>query len=203
MAVKNHNFRFNEEKEAERKAWQILHSEEVKEDFRSQNEFVIAAINDYYARHLALKRDPYLESREKEDAFVKGIVEAVEQKVLDNLPGLAGMYMMQQQSLLSVLGLQGMVPVQQQAPMPQMVAGMQMSGQVSAAVQESKQGQETMVGGDGCEKRDYTEEDPALSRTDGETLICPDCGTRQALESIGVSQEEQEKILETIHRAMA
>ena len=44
---------------------------------------------------------------------------------------------------------------------------------------------------------------PALSRTDSETLICPDCGTRQALESIGVSQEEQEKILETIHRAMA
>ena len=159
MAVKNHNFRFNEEKEAERKAWKILHSEEVKEDFRSQNEFVIVAINDYYARHLALKRDPYLESREKEDAFVKGIVEAVEQKVLDNLPGLAGMYMMQQQSLLSVLGLQGMVPVQQQAPMPQMVAGMQMSGQVSAAVQESKQGKEAMVGGDGCEKRDYTEED--------------------------------------------
>lgn len=127
MAVKNHNFRFNEEKEAERKAWQILHSEEVKEDFRSQNEFVIAAINDYYARHLALKEDPYLESREKEDAFVKGIIEAVEQKVLDNLPGLAGMYMMQQQSLLSVLGLQGMVPVQQQVSMPQMVAGMQMS----------------------------------------------------------------------------
>ena len=159
MAVKNHNFRFNEEKEAERKAWKIFHSEEVKEDFRSQSEFVIAAINDYYARHLALKRVPYLESREKEDAFVKGIVEAVEQKVLDNLPGLASMYMMQQQSLLSVLGLQGMVPVQQQASMPQMVAGMQMSGQVSAAVQESKQGQEAMVGGDGCEKRDYTEED--------------------------------------------
>lgn len=159
MAVRNHNFRFNEEKEAERQAWEILHSKEVKEDFRSQNEFVIAAINDYYARHLALKRDPYLESREKEDAFVKGIVEAVEQKVLDNLPGLAGMYMMQQQSLLSVLGLQGMVHVQQQVPMPQMVAGMQMSGQVSAAVQESKQGQETMVGGDGCKKRDYTEED--------------------------------------------
>ena len=55
--------------------------------------------------HLALKRDPFLESREKEDAFVKGIVEAVEQKVLDNLPGLAGMFMMQQQSLLSVVGV--------------------------------------------------------------------------------------------------
>ena len=44
---------------------------------------------------------------------------------------------------------------------------------------------------------------PVLSRTDSETLICPDCGTRQALESIGVSEEEQEKILETIHRVMA
>lgn len=41
---------------------------------------------------------------------------------------------------------------------------------------------------------------PALSRTDNETLICPDCGTRQALQSIGVDAEEQEKIIETIHR---
>lgn len=41
---------------------------------------------------------------------------------------------------------------------------------------------------------------PALSRTDNETLICPDCGTRQALESIGVSAEEREKILSIIHQ---
>ncbi|MCM1497151.1 MAG: hypothetical protein NC124_01665 [Clostridium sp.] len=43
---------------------------------------------------------------------------------------------------------------------------------------------------------------PALSRADGKTLICPDCGTREALESIGVKPEEQEQILETIHRSM-
>lgn len=42
---------------------------------------------------------------------------------------------------------------------------------------------------------------PALSRTDNKTLICPDCGTRQALESIGVSAEEQEKIIDIIHGA--
>lgn len=40
---------------------------------------------------------------------------------------------------------------------------------------------------------------PALSRTDNETLICPDCGTRQALESIGVGAEESERILKIIH----
>ena len=43
-------------------------------------------------------------------------------------------------------------------------------------------------------------ERPALSRTDNETLICPDCGTRQALQSIGVDPEEQERIIETIHQ---
>ena len=47
MAIKNHNFRFNEEKEAERKAWQILHSEEVKEDFRSQESSEQIEIPEY------------------------------------------------------------------------------------------------------------------------------------------------------------
>lgn len=41
---------------------------------------------------------------------------------------------------------------------------------------------------------------PALSRLDGETLICQDCGIREALESIDVPKDEQEKILESIHR---
>lgn len=49
-----------------------------------------------------------------------------------------------------------------------------------------------------CEKF-YTGH-PATSRADGETPICPDCGTREALESIGVTAEEQDLILETIHR---
>ena len=43
-------------------------------------------------------------------------------------------------------------------------------------------------------------EPPALSRTDNETLICPDCGVRQALDSIGISAEEQEKIISIIHQ---
>lgn len=43
---------------------------------------------------------------------------------------------------------------------------------------------------------------PALSRADGRTLICPDCGTREALASMGVSREEQEEIIETIHRSI-
>ena len=45
--------------------------------------------------------------------------------------------------------------------------------------------------------RTYTER-PALSRYDN-TLICPDCGTREALDSMGISIEEQDKILGIIH----
>ena len=44
-------------------------------------------------------------------------------------------------------------------------------------------------------------EPPALSRTDNTTLICPECGTRQALADIGVDEEEQEKILAIIDRS--
>ena len=43
----------------------------------------------------------------------------------------------------------------------------------------------------------------ALSRVDNETLICSDCGIREALEALGISPEEQEKIISIIHRNIA
>lgn len=42
---------------------------------------------------------------------------------------------------------------------------------------------------------------PALSRIDNKTLICADCSTRQALDSINVGLAEQEEILAIIHRS--
>ena len=42
---------------------------------------------------------------------------------------------------------------------------------------------------------------PAISRVDNETPICPLCGTKEALESIGISKEEQDKIVSIIHRS--
>ena len=49
--------------------------------------------------------------------------------------------------------------------------------------------------------RTYTEV-PALSRKDNTTQICPDCGTRESLEAIGISPKEQEKVLEIIHKKL-
>ncbi|MEH2942607.1 hypothetical protein VSQ32_06975 [Lachnospiraceae bacterium KK002] len=97
MKSKNHNIRFNMEKGDECRAWELLHSPQVRQMFKSQNRFVIEAVNDYYDRCVAMKNDPYLETREKEDAFAERIVEVVEKKVMSNLPALFGMYMAQMQ----------------------------------------------------------------------------------------------------------
>ena len=45
---------------------------------------------------------------------------------------------------------------------------------------------------------EYTDE-PAISRVDNETLICPDCGVRESLESIGgIPQKDIEHIVQTV-----
>lgn len=41
---------------------------------------------------------------------------------------------------------------------------------------------------------------PALSRKDNETLICPLCGTREALEAMGLPQEEIDQITDMVER---
>lgn len=108
MKNKNHNIRFNMEKEDECRAWELLHSKEIRQMSKSQNKFVIEAVNDYYDRRVKAAHDPYLETREKEDAFAGRIcgkllrrlsaVVIVEKKVVSNLPALFGMYMAQMQA---------------------------------------------------------------------------------------------------------
>lgn len=44
-------------------------------------------------------------------------------------------------------------------------------------------------------------EPPAISRKDNKTEICPDCGTLEALEALGASDELKMDVLNTIHEA--
>lgn len=39
---------------------------------------------------------------------------------------------------------------------------------------------------------------PAISRDDNETPICPECGSREALKALGLSDEEIDKIISNI-----
>lgn len=40
---------------------------------------------------------------------------------------------------------------------------------------------------------------PALSRDDNATLICPECGTRESLNAIGMDEGEIEKIVTALY----
>lgn len=59
-----------------------------------------------------------------------------------------------------------------------------------------------VIGARNCPKcgREYKAV-PAVSRGDNRTLICPDCGIREALASLGIEETEQEQILGFIHQS--
>ena len=70
------NIRFNLEKESDRTAWDYLQQRD-KREHRSYSRAVIAAVNDYFERQGRLASDPYLETREKEDAFLLRVLETI------------------------------------------------------------------------------------------------------------------------------
>ena len=76
MSIVSTNIRFNLEKEADRTAWDHLQRRD-KREHRSYSKTVIAAVNDYFDRRERLEADPYLETREKEDAFLLRVLETI------------------------------------------------------------------------------------------------------------------------------
>lgn len=57
-------------------AWEYLQHRDKKQH-RSYSRAVIAAVNDYFERRGRLAFDPYLETREKEDAFLLRVLETI------------------------------------------------------------------------------------------------------------------------------
>ena len=76
--------RLNLKDEAERKAWERLRNLD-RQKYRSYSKFIAEAVNAYCDRREQFADDPYLETREKEDAFLRRVIEAVEQG-LRNVP---------------------------------------------------------------------------------------------------------------------
>ena len=70
------NVRFDLEKETDRMAWEYLRRRD-KRQYRSYSKAVIAAVNDHFERRGRLDADPYLETREKEDAFLQRVLETI------------------------------------------------------------------------------------------------------------------------------
>ena len=83
--------RFYLDRDDDRRAYKFLQGR-GKAEYRALSRAIIAAVDGFFSRQERLAADPYLETREKEDAFLRRIQETVEQGlqacVLGNLPAL-------------------------------------------------------------------------------------------------------------------
>ena len=79
----NTNIRLNLEREEDRRAWEYLRGMDRKQ-YKSYTRAIVAAINDYFGRQMQLAEDPYLETREKEDAFLQKVLETIEKGMADS-----------------------------------------------------------------------------------------------------------------------
>ena len=68
--------RFDLADEDERRAYNYLQNRD-KAEFCSYTKLVSRTVNEFYERRSRLKDDPYFETREKEDAFIARVLDAV------------------------------------------------------------------------------------------------------------------------------
>ena len=74
--VINTNIRLNINRPDDRQAWEYLQALDRKK-YKSYSRAVVAAVNDYFPRQERLAADPYLETRKKEDAFLRKVLDTV------------------------------------------------------------------------------------------------------------------------------
>ncbi len=72
-----------------KEAWEYLHQMD-KDICSSQQDFIVDAINSYYHKMAELKDDPYLETREREEEFIKRITHGVMEQLTADLPKVVG-----------------------------------------------------------------------------------------------------------------
>lgn len=64
--------RLNLDNEEDRRAWEHLQSRDRKQ-YRSYSSAVVAAVNAHFSRQERLAADPFLETRERQDAFLQEV----------------------------------------------------------------------------------------------------------------------------------
>lgn len=79
------SIRLNLEKDTDRQAWEYLQHMSHAEH-KSINRAVISAVNEHFARKERMSHDSYLETREKEDAFLKRIEDTISQSMAAAAP---------------------------------------------------------------------------------------------------------------------
>ena len=79
------NLRLNLDNAEDRRAWERLRRMD-RTRYKSYSRAIIAALNEFFDRQERLANDPYLETREKEDAFLQRVLDAVERGLCSTSP---------------------------------------------------------------------------------------------------------------------
>ena len=81
----NTNIRLNLCEEQDRQAWEYLQTMD-REKYKSYTRAVVVALNYYFSREYRNAADSYLETREKEDAFLERVETAIRDGVKESVP---------------------------------------------------------------------------------------------------------------------
>lgn len=82
--------RLNLDNEDDRRAYEYLRGMD-RARYRSYSSAIVTAINDYFSRQERLAADPFLETRERQDAFLSEVKEAVRDCLREQQIGLGGL----------------------------------------------------------------------------------------------------------------
>ena len=80
----NTNIRFDLKREDDRQAYEYLRRMDRKK-FKSYTRAVVAALNDFFSRREKRQADPYLETREKEDRFLRQVLDTISEGVRQSM----------------------------------------------------------------------------------------------------------------------
>ena len=76
----NTNIRLDLSRPEDLQAWTYLQSMDRRQ-YKSYTRAVVAALNDHFSRKEKREDDPYLETREKEDAFLQKVEDAIQRGI--------------------------------------------------------------------------------------------------------------------------
>ena len=74
--IVNTNIRFDMSREEDRQSYEYLRSID-RTKYKSYTRAVVAALNDFFSRQERIQADPFLETREKEDRFLRQVLDTI------------------------------------------------------------------------------------------------------------------------------
>ena len=72
--------RLNLDNEEDRRAWEYL-QHRCRKQYRSYSSAVVAAVNAHFSRQERLAADPFLETRERQDAFLQEVKNTIRENM--------------------------------------------------------------------------------------------------------------------------